>query len=142
MARRKSKLEGALVAVVIVIAGIAWIVGKLVDSVGGAFLIAAFVLTIVGIAFLNYLRKKQRIASLREKYRDEAIVQNIMQRRFWHGQTGPQLLDSLGRPLSIDRKSMASRTREVWKYNSRGRNRYALRITLDDGIVISWDQKG
>ncbi len=91
--------------------------------------------------YYNILQKKRRMAYLIEKYGDETIVQHILQKHFWHGQTDQQLLDSLGNPLSVDRKSMATRRREVWKYNSRGRNRYALRITLDDGIVIGWDQK-
>jgi hypothetical protein len=141
MARRRNGLEGAMLIVVVMIGGIVWIAGKLFDSVSGVTFLAIVVLFIGGIVWFMYQQRKRRIAYLREKYKDETIVQNILQRRFWHGQTAQQLNDALGSPLSIDRKSMATRRREIWKYNSRGKNRYALRITLDDGVVIGWDQK-
>jgi hypothetical protein len=50
-------------------------------------------------------------------------------------------MDSLGSPRGVDRKSMATRKREIWKYNPRGVNRFGLRITLDNDIVANWDQK-
>lgn len=48
-------------------------------------------------------------------------------------------MDSLGRPLDIDQKVL--KTKEVWKYNQTGKGRYALRITLENGEVVGWDQK-
>jgi hypothetical protein len=51
------------------------------------------------------------------------------------------LTDSLGNPPNVDRKLMATRKREVWKYNPIGRGRYALRVTLDNDVVIQIDQK-
>jgi hypothetical protein len=68
-------------------------------------------------------------------------VQRILQRNFWEGQTSAQLLDALGSPASIDKKLLKTKTREVWKYNHRGANRYGLRITLDENLVSGWDQK-
>jgi hypothetical protein len=56
-------------------------------------------------------------------------------------QTPEQLIDSIGRPVDIDRKIMKTKTKEVWKYNQTGRGRFALRIILEDGVVIGWDKK-
>uniref|UniRef100_UPI002B051A6F DUF2845 domain-containing protein n=1 Tax=Providencia alcalifaciens TaxID=126385 RepID=UPI002B051A6F len=78
---------------------------------------------------------------LLHKYGDETVVNMIMNRTFWIGQTSEQLLDSLGRPLDISSKVMKTRYREIWKYNKTGSNRYGLRITLDDGCVQGWDKK-
>jgi hypothetical protein len=94
-----------------------------------------------GIAWYRHFKRKQRTEFLLDKYGDMEVVQRILRGHMWQGQTSEQLLDSVGSPLNIDRKVMASRRREVWKYNSRGRNRYGLRITLDNDIVIGWDRK-
>lgn len=59
----------------------------------------------------------------------------------WQGETAQMLTDSLGNPPNVDRKLMATRKREVWKYNPIGRGRYALRVTLDNDVVIQIDQK-
>jgi hypothetical protein len=98
-------------------------------------------LPIIAFAFFKYAQRQKRLQYLRLKYGDESVVQRIMRRTFWEGQTAEQLRDSIGPPLSIDNKVMATRKRQVWKYNRTGRNRYALRITLDNGVVIGWDQK-
>ena len=60
---------------------------------------------------------------------------------FWQGQTPSQLLDSIGNPVDIDKKVMKTKTKKVWKYNETGKGRYGLRITLEDGEVVGWDNK-
>uniref|UniRef100_UPI003340841A DUF2845 domain-containing protein n=1 Tax=Castellaniella defragrans TaxID=75697 RepID=UPI003340841A len=93
-------------------------------------------------AFSKWQQKKRREA-LMLKYGDARLVERIMQRMMWQGQTEGQLLDSLSKPADIDRKVMKSKTREVWKYHLQGNtNRFGLRITLEDGIVVGWDKKG
>jgi len=142
MARRRTNgIEAGLLVVLIPIAFVVWIIGKVSDAGAWPVVLGIAIVLIVGTVLIKRIQTKKRIAYLLQKYGDEVIVQRIMQHSFWQGQTAPQLLDSIGNPLGVDKKVMASRNREVWKYNSRGRNRYALRITLDNGVVISWDQK-
>jgi hypothetical protein len=43
--------------------------------------------------------------------------------------------------VDIDTKVMKQFTRHVYKYNQSGKGRYRLRITLEDGIVVGWEQK-
>jgi len=81
------------------------------------------------------------LSYLRDKYQDEGIVQNIYVGYFWQGQTAEQLKDSLGPPAAVDNKLLKTKTREVWKYQPTGRNRYALRVTVEDGYVTGWDKK-
>jgi hypothetical protein len=69
------------------------------------------------------------------------VVEGIMAKTFWQGQTSEQLLDSLGEPLAIDNKVLKTKKKEVWKYDTIARNRYGLKITLENDIVMGWDQK-
>ncbi|MTB47103.1 DUF2845 domain-containing protein [Providencia sp. wls1950] len=103
--------------------------------------IALIVLGFIMMIIWSVYSSKKRREYLLHKYGDETVVNMIMNRTFWIGQTSEQLLDSLGRPLDISSKVMKTRYREIWKYNKTGSNRYGLRITLDDGFVQGWDEK-
>jgi hypothetical protein len=141
MAKRTTKAQNFAFGILIIIALIVAAIAKVVDAVG---YVAPLLICGAGIgAFVwhKISQKKKRLEYLRNKYRDEAIVQRILSHRFWQGQTSEQLIDSLGEPTSVDTKVLKAKTRNVWKYNPRGTNRYALRITLEGNIVIGWDQK-
>lgn len=79
--------------------------------------------------------------SLIEKYKDEEIVQLIMESSYWKGQTEEQLLDSLGEPHKIDSQVMKTKTKEIWKYGHRHGQVYRLKITLEKGKVVGWEDK-
>lgn len=127
---------------VIAVAAVMFIAVTLVRMAG--IVAPLFFVLLVGGAFFFFKHKQRqrRLEYLLRKYGDEDVVQLIMRREFWQGQTAEQLRDAIGDPLCTDKKVMATRRREVWKYRRTGRNRYALRITLDNGVVVGWDQKG
>ena len=104
-------------------------------------IVALFIIFIVVLVINNRIKEKKRREYLLRKYGDAEVVAKILNGYFWQGQTANQLLDSLGRPLDIDKKVFKTKRKEVWKYNSRGRNRYGLRITLENDIVVGWDNK-
>lgn len=87
-------------------------------------------------------KKKKRRAALMAKYGDEVIVNRIMKREVWQGASHHHVLDALGRPADIDENVMKTKTRLVWKYHKTGKNRYRLRVILEDGFVTGWDIKG
>ena len=104
-------------------------------------IIVIIVLVIVAwIAISIHLKKKRRVELL-AKYGDAEIVDRIINKMFWQGQTPAQLVDSIGNPVDVDRKVLKTKTKEVWKYNETGKGRYALRITVEDGEVVGWDNK-
>jgi DUF971 family protein len=104
--------------------------------------IVVLVVVIVGIwVGLRVLATSRRRKWLLAKYADAMIVEAIMRRKIWQGQSSEQLVDSRGRPVDVDEKVMKTRKREVWKYQQTGRGRFALRITLDDDVVVGWDDK-
>lgn len=92
--------------------------------------------------YQNYLAQKRRIENaiknLMLKYNNEEIVRNIIQQKYWQGQTAEQLLDSIGAPEDVDPEVIKDKRREIWKYNRQGKGRYGFRVILEDGIVIGW----
>ena len=143
MARRKIKIEASTVFTAILVLGAISIAVKFVSFIGFGVFVIGILLIAVFAAFIFVGRQKRaaRLASLRVKYGDENIVQAIIRHEFWEGQTNEQLLDAIGNPPSVDNVLMKTRRREVWKYQPNGRNRYRLRITLDDDVVVSYEQK-
>ena len=95
----------------------------------------------VVIAAYSHYTTKWRRERLMKKYGDSVLVEKLMGKTFWQGQTEEQLLDSLGRPKDTDQKVLKTKTKEIWKYHETGKNRYALKITLENGEVVGWDQK-
>ena len=145
MARRASKAEQALYgwifAIGLIVAVPVYLFDKVNKSVGWqipAAVIAAFLLLLL---LMNMAKKRARLKYLRGRYLDEGIVQKIIAKRFWIGQTAEQLTDSLGPPVATDHKSLKTKNRDTWKYQRNGVNRYGLRITVEDGLVTAWDSK-
>jgi hypothetical protein len=110
--------------------------------------LAILILIVVGLVLGIVYRKKKRReeferhrAALLAKYQDAHIVDMIIKHMFWQGQTQEQLIDSLGQPADIDQKVLKTKVKEVWKYKQTGANRFGLRVTLEDKVVIGWDHK-
>ena len=141
MARRRTKGEGALIGLLIIIGLPIYLVSQLVQSIGWILPVIAIAGAIALYTWYQNDKKQKRLAYLRQKYGDEDIVQKIFNGYFWQGQTEAQLMDSLGPPVAVDNKLLKTKVREVWKYRQQGVNRFALRITVEDGYVSSWDQK-
>jgi hypothetical protein len=101
-------------------------------------IIIVFMLIVIAWAALS---NNQRQKALLAKYNNAEVVDMIMKKIIWQNQTSEQLRDSLGQPAEVDRKVMKTKIREVWKYFKTGKRRYALRITLENGVVVGWDKK-
>jgi hypothetical protein len=114
---------------------------QLGEFMGWGPLVSAVIVIIVLIIWHQAAQKKKKHEELMAKYNDADLVDKLMNCSFWQGQTSEQLLDSLGNPQDVDEKILKTKKKEVWKYNHQGGNRYGLRITLDNDIVVGWDQK-
>jgi hypothetical protein len=112
------------------------------DLTGAIVEILIGLLLVIGLwVALSIWLDKRRRARLFAKYGDMQIVEGIMRRTFWQGQTPEQLVDSIGRPVDVDRKVMKNKTKEVWKYQQTGKGRFALRITFENDVVVGWEKK-
>ena len=136
-----SKAESQLTVWAIIIGLPIYGVSLLGKSIGWAALITIIIAAIILFYSYKSAQTKKRREKLMEKYQDEALVNDLMEHSFWQGQTSYQLIDSLGNPKDVDKKILKTKKKEIWKYNHQGGNRYNLRITLDNDIVVGWDQK-
>jgi hypothetical protein len=144
MARRITKAESSLILLLIAIGLPIFLIVKFFEIVGFlGFLvpIAAIVGIVILVAVVRAAARKKRVSYLLAKYNNAQIVDRIMRKTIWVGQTCDQLIDCLGRPMDVDEKVFKTKRREIWKYAHRGRNRYGLRITVEDGAVAGWDEK-
>jgi hypothetical protein len=141
MARRVSKAENALFAVLVLIGLPIYGLSKFFQSAGWVFPTMVVVAIAAFAIWYQYDKKQKRLSYLRDKYRNEVLVQRIFNGNFWEGQSAEQLHDSLGPPVAVDNKLLKTKTKEIWKYRHQGSNRFALRITLENGFVSGWDKK-
>ncbi|WP_198173274.1 hypothetical protein [Cupriavidus sp. USMAA2-4] len=141
MGKRKDKEIAGLAAAALFIGVPIYVVSKVNETVGWIAPLCAIAAVVALVLAQRASRRKARLEYLRVKYQDEVVVQRIVGGQIWQTQSAEQLIDSIGRPLSIDQKLLKTKTREVWKYNHRGANRYGLRVTVEDGYVTGWDQK-
>lgn len=130
----------AIIWLVIIVAIVAGIVGFF-EAVG--YVLPIVVVAASGLLYwwYNANKKKKRLSYLRGKYKDEELIQKIYNGYMWQGQTLEQLIDSLGQPVAMDKKVLKTKKKEIWKYGHQGGNRFSLRITLEDDVVVGWDKK-
>jgi len=105
----------------------------------GQFGLAALGVVVLVLAVCIWGYRQQR-RHLTERYGDPEIARRIMRGIIWQGETQEQLVDSLGQPKDIDRKILKTKAKEIWKYRPTARNRFGLKVTLDDGVVVGWEQ--
>lgn len=141
MAKRVSKAESQLIVFALVIGLPIYGISQLGESMGWGVFAGVLIIAIALVAWYKSAQTKIRRDELMAKYQNGELVERLMARSFWQGQTSVQLRDSLGEPVDIDEKLLKTKKKEVWKYNHQGGNRYALRITLDDDVVVGWEQK-
>jgi hypothetical protein len=112
--------------------------GLIIAAVGLLALIVYAVASSASRARVEAERKER----IRAKYaHDDNLARRLIDQTVWVGEIAEQLRDSLGIPLDIDQKVLKTKKKEIWKYQQIGTNRYALKITLDDDVVVGWDQK-
>ena len=102
-------------------------------------------LGVIAVAVLAFVFARwalaQRRRHLTEKYGDTEVADRIMKGMYWRDQTAEQLRESLGKPEDTDQTVLKTKVKEVWKYKPTGKNRYGLKITLDDGVVVGWEER-
>ena len=141
MAKQMTKAEIKAVFWLVVIGLPIYWLTQLGESVGWIPIVLVVVAVLGLVVWYQAEQAKKRREELMNKYQDEELVDSLIKQTFWQGQTADQLIDSLGNPHDIDQKILKTKKKEVWKYNHQGGNRYGLRITLDNDLVVGWDQK-
>jgi hypothetical protein len=90
VAKRMTKSQASALGVLIVL-GLIFLGAKTIYEALGLVVPLTFLIAgIVAFVWHTANQKKKRFEYLRGKYADEAIVQLIVQHRFWQGQTSEQ----------------------------------------------------
>lgn len=141
MTKAQSELLGILLLPLILVGGVCAIFIAVFDSFGVIIPVILTVGIIVAFLILRGAIGKARRNALLVKYGDQEIVDSIMSKSVWAGQTCDQLIDSIGRPADIDEKVLKTKRKAIWKYAHKGGKRYGLRVTVENDIVVGWDEK-
>ena len=142
MAKRASKADGFLIVVVLVVAAIGAAVKWMTENLAIVLAFLAIVAVLYGLVVASSRAKaKERAAWLLQKYGDQEVVDRILDKTIWQGQTEDQLSESLGSPHAIDKQLLKTKRKEIWKYDEVKKGQYRLRVTVENGHVIGWDKK-
>ena len=149
MAKKPTKRETELMLIIVVVAGIVWLAFMFTEafnSTQSIIILGMMIITILaGLKIISWRKSKralnERRRSLMTKYNDKEIVENIINKTLWRGQTSTQIVESLGKAEDIDQKSQKTKTKEIWKYGYEGGNSYRLKINLKNDVVIGWTQR-
>ncbi|MEZ6004923.1 MAG: DUF2845 domain-containing protein [Planctomycetota bacterium] len=99
-----------------------------------------FVLMVICAYYgVGAIKRRMRRKRLLEKYGDSEVVSRILAKTIWQGETEEMLKDSLGVPVAVDNKVLKNKVRETWKYGQTGKNRYTVRVILENGAVTGWN---
>jgi hypothetical protein len=81
--------------------------------------------------------ERARWDALAQRFGPE-IAGRIWRKEIWQGQTEEMLVAALGAPVEIDEEVLKTKRKHVFKYGHQGANRFATRITLENGVVVGW----
>ena len=138
---RKKNLQGLLVGIGVIFSLIAsafQAVANALGQYGWVYIVAGIIIVVFLWVWHDSRSRAIRRQALLEKYGNEEIVDRIIRGDVWMGQTSEQLQEAIGTPVDVDEKVLKTKIKEIWKYHRRGQNRYALRVNLDNGVVVGW----
>lgn len=116
----------------------------------GFFLFGVFVFLFCSIFLYvisdNLVEKERK--RLMNKYNDKTLVDKLLNKMIWQGQTVEQLIDSIGHPARIEQEDLKTNMRESWKYEPAISGRISwsstsspnFTVTIENGKVLCWDR--
>jgi len=108
-----------------------------------------FVLATIGAAYYYLKRKKSHPEKSLQEARStrlallfgEEIGTRIENGVLWMGASKEMVFEMFGNPIAIENKYLTTKSRLIYKYFHIGSAKFLLEITIDDGLVTSWDDK-
>jgi hypothetical protein len=84
--------------------------------------------------------RTERWASLVARY-GQGDAEKVWSQKLWIGAPLDAVVDMFGPPLDVDEKVLKTKTTRTYKYKSTGKNRYALRVYIENDAVTGWEDK-
>lgn len=103
-------------------------------SVGLAVLIGFVVL----VGYLGSKAAKARRDALVARFGAE-IADAIIAKKYWQGATVEMMKEAHGEPVEVRQKVLKSKTRETHCYDQKAKNRFAMKLHYEDGVIVGWD---
>ena len=107
--------------------------------------ILAIIIVFGGLYLLGHFdgkMKNKAIASLLNKYKDQDIVDKIMNDEYWQGMTEGMLFDSLGGPGKHKEDVLKERIKTLYYFNpsddSQENTKYKFEVTVENDLVVGW----
>lgn len=75
------------------------------------------------------------------KYGNGDLVEDLINGIIRQGMTEEMVVDSWGPPVDVDERVFKTKTSRTFKYHQTGRNQFASRVKLENGIVVGWKQR-
>jgi hypothetical protein len=92
---------------------------------------------VIGLKIKNGIKRKRRREGLIARY-GEVVAARIFAHEVWQGMTEDQVVESWGAPVDVDDEIRKSTRKQTWKYTQTGKNRFARKVFLENGVVIGW----
>ena len=140
MTKSETQVLGLLVLCVVFVGVLVAGAQAFFEAVGVVIPIVLVVLAIGGYFAFKVYAKAERRTLIIGRY-GEDVGEKILRGKFWQGMSTDQLVDSIGKPVAVDKKVLKTKTRETWQYSLQGGKRVALRIQVENGEVVGWEPK-
>lgn len=104
------------------------------------FFLSGFVILFWGIGTVQEANKiESRYLQLMAKFNHAEIASRIIENQLWIGQTSEQLIEMRGEAIAKTSEMKRNMTKvEIWKYGQTGKNRFNVKVTLENDRVVSW----
>jgi hypothetical protein len=90
------------------------------------------------LMYAGWRKNERRRESLSARFGAQ-VADLIMRGKVWQGATREMLLESHGAPEDVKEHVLKTKTKHTFCYKRIAKNRFALRVHLEDGVVVGWD---
>jgi predicted nucleic acid-binding Zn-ribbon protein len=82
-------------------------------------------------------RFAEYVEGLKQRF-GEQIAQLILAKTLWQGASGEVVREMFGEPADVATRVYKTKTTETWKFKPIDRRKYALHVTMENGICVGW----
>ncbi len=119
-----------------------WIIDHREQMIAPLVIVATVL--ILGIWWSKWSRAKrarERYTQLCDSFGEE-MANNIVAGQLWEGCPYAAMLEILGQPADVDEQVSKRKVKYTYKYYQTGKNRYRLRVLVENGEVTGWKECG
>jgi len=70
----------------------------------------------------------------------EEAARRIQLKEIWQGETAEMVEQTFGKPLEVKESVLKATVKHTYCYQRVAKNRFALRVHIENGAVVGWDR--